>query len=119
MKTYIFIQFENGYIDFWAEQSRNLIEFQNMADQLRTRLHVLRTEQQTLKQSINAAISKEQYEIAAWLRDDLAIKKGYGKPSVYAVKIPDRMGEITLAMIDKSQQFREYIIGNRIENTKI
>ena len=68
---------------------------------------------------MNAAISKEQYEIAAWLRDDIAIKQGYGKPSVYAVRIPDRMGEITLAKIDEDQQLRKYIIGNRIENTKI
>jgi hypothetical protein len=119
MKTYIFIQFENGYIDFWAEPSRNLNEFLDMADHLRTRLHILRTEPQASKQIMNAAISKEQYEIASWLRDDIAIKQGYGKPSVYAVRIPDRMGEITLAIIDENQQLRKYIIGNRIENTNI
>jgi hypothetical protein len=91
MKTYLFIQSTNGYIDCWVKPSLNLLKNIEIYGLLK------------------ASRSKDYFKI----------KKGFGEPSVYTVQIPDYMGEITVAKIEKSQELRQFIMSHRIEKTHI
>ncbi len=91
MKTYLFIQSDNGFIECWFTLSLNLLNHLEIDGLLK------------------ASRSKDYFKI----------KKELGEPSVYTVRVPNYMGEITLAKIEKSQELRQFIMSRRIEKTNI
>ena len=90
-KTYLFIQSANGFIECWFKPSLNLLKYLEIDGLLK------------------ASRSKDYFKI----------KKGLGEPSVYTVRVPNYMGEITLAKIEKSQELRQFIMSRKIEKTTI
>ena len=121
MKNYFFIQYENGYVDFWIKPSLKKSKSYKQIENLMDRFSILLEEYLELPYKLNEAIENEKYEYAAWLRDHLPVKQERGKPSIYRIEIPKIFGKISFLEIESSTEIQQFIQENRkvILNPKI